>query len=170
MADELLSSVIEPWLRKNLAAMPLPVAAEVLAYLQDRAQAERPNHLRVSARLREYLDLIHPGTSRWGVQRTLEADEELVRSHVEKYARRLLGAENPLALIDRWNAWLDEAKLVLDRSTWHHTLALTLAETGKRDPGRGRVIAEHIYEPNISMSRYANRLLEAIAPAPEGIA
>ena len=147
MADDLLGNVIEPWLRENLTAMPLPVAAEVFAYFQGRVQDENPSNLCISAHLREYIDLIHPGTRRWKIKRTLAADDELVRSHAEKYARWLLSAEDPLALIDRWNAWLDEAKQAIDKYTWHHTLPLTLAR-GRQDRRWPRAPDSRAHLPN----------------------
>ena len=168
LAQELLGGEIEPWLRQNLAVMSLPVAAEVVSYFQCHPRPGRRVRLAVGTRLREYIDLVHPGVR--GAQRrwSWEAEQETARRHAEKYAKRLLAAKDPLNMIDRWNAWLEEARLALNKSPWHQALPLTLAEVAKRDPSRARTITEHIYENNLCIGAYGTLLLEAIATVPAG--
>jgi hypothetical protein len=165
LAEEVLSDAIEPWLRENVAAMPLPVAAEVLNYFHWRARRGQPVNLRVGARLREYIDLIHPG-SRMKPRQSWEEEQKAALRHAEKYATRLLAASDPLKVIHRWNDWLEEAELALEKPTWHQTLPLALAEVGKRDVRRGREIASYIYEGNLRISAYAAWLLETIVAVP----
>jgi len=165
LAEDVLSRVIEPRLREEFAGMPLPAAAEVLDYFHWRARRSHPVNLHVGTRLREYIDLVHPG-NRMKPRQSWEAEQKAVLRHTEKYAKRILGAKDPLKVIDRWNAWLEEAELALEKSTWHQTLPLTLAEVGKRNASRGREIAEYIYENNLRIGAYAAWLLEAIVVVP----
>jgi hypothetical protein len=166
LAEEMLGGVIEPWLRENLAVMPLPVAAEVVGYFHCHRRPGHPTHLAARTRLSEYIDLIHPGVRDAQPRCSWEAEQKTALRHADKHAKRLLAAKDPLKMINRWNAWLEEAKLVLDKPTWHQTLPLTLAEVAKRDAGRARSITEHIYENNLRIGAYGICLLEAIAAAP----
>jgi hypothetical protein len=165
LAETVLHDEIEPWLRENIDEFALPVAAEVLDHFAWRRHGGRAvKGPRLSRRLREYIDLVHPG-SRLRPRLDFEREAKREAAHVERYARQLAWTRNAEALIERWNDWVGEALAVMDKLPWHHTLPLTLARAAELSPPLGRRLATKIVEGDLALRDLSRPLLAAVAAA-----
>jgi hypothetical protein len=154
---------LEQWLAKQLDHLALPVAAAILSYfrLRRRRRKQVPSP-RPAGELRTYVGLVdnHP---RGHVRLDWEKELAEVRERGARYGRTLVKAKDPIAVIEHWNAWIEQCESLTGRPANHMTINAALEEVTKADLELARQLAKHMIENDLAISRFSDWMLDALA-------
>ncbi len=162
MARDFLAR-LEQWLAKQLDQLSLPVAAAILSYfrLRRRRRKQVPSP-RPADELRAYIDLVdnHP---RAHLRLDWEKEVAEVRARGARYGRTLVKAKDPIAVLERWNAWIEQCETLTGKPANHLTLNAALEEVARTDLELARRLAQDMFENELAVSRFSDWMLDALA-------
>lgn len=154
---------LEQWLAKQLDHFALPVAAAVLSYfrLRRRRRKQVPSP-RPAGELRTYVDLVdnHP---RGHVRLDWEKELTEVRKRGARYGRTLVKAKDPIAVLEHWNAWIEQCETLTGKPANHITVNAALEEAARADLELARELAKHMIDNELAISRFSDYMLDALA-------
>jgi hypothetical protein len=154
---------LEQWLAKQLDDLALPVAAAILSYfrLRRRRRKQVPSP-RPAGELRTYVDLVdnHP---RGHVRLDWEKELAEVRERGARYGRTLVKAKDPIAVLEHWNAWIEQCESLTGKPANHMTINAALEEVTRADLELARELAKHMIENELAISRFSDWMLDALA-------
>jgi hypothetical protein len=161
LAREVLASEIDPWLIEELEGFAKPVAADALDYLSWRARHDDAARVpQPSEELQEYYDLIHPTHHRElgdDYQVMLERQAEVGRA----YAHKLIDADDPTLVLDRWRDWLAEAEAAKEKLPWHASLQALFDDAGQAERALVTRVAEHLRTRGGLLAGFATGLVKS---------
>lgn len=154
---------LEQWLAEQLDQIALPVAAAILSYFRlrrgRRRQVPAP---RPTGDLRKYVDLVD-NHSRRRVRLDWERELTEVRKRGARYGRALVRARDPVAVLERWNGWVEQCETLTGTPANHMTINAALEEVARADMELARQLAQHMIDNELAVSRFSDWMLEALA-------
>jgi hypothetical protein len=165
--QELAHSVLgelEQSLANRLEELPLPVAAAVLRHFRlglhrrgGDARSPRPK-----GDLRVYVDLIDnspPRRSRLGWEKELAE----IRARGARYGDALVRSADPIAVLQRWNGWIEECEALTAQPANHLPLNAALERVAQRAPELGMRLAKYMIDNELAIARFSDRMVEVLA-------
>jgi hypothetical protein len=165
--EELAHSVLgelEQSLANRLEELPLPVAAAVLGHFRlglhrrsGDARSPRPK-----GDLRVYVDLIDnsPRTrSRLGWEKELAE----IRARSARYGDALVRSADPIAVLQRWNGWIEECEALTAQPANHLPLNAALERVAQRAPELGMRLATYMIDNELAIARFSDRMVDELA-------
>jgi hypothetical protein len=154
---------LEQWLARQLGHLALPVAAAILSHfrLRPRRRRQVPSP-RPTGELRMYVDLVD-NQPRGHVR--LDWDKELteVRERGARYGRTLVKAKDPIAVLERWNVWVEQCETLTAKPANHIPINAALEEVARAEPELARRLANHMIESELGITRFSDWMLDALA-------
>jgi hypothetical protein len=151
---------LEHWLAGRLEDLPLPVAAAALSnFRRRRGGIATP---RTKGELRAYLDLVdnhQPAPTRidW------EAELAEIRARGARYANALVRADDPVAVLERWNGWVEACEALTASPANHLPLQAALERVAQRTPELATRLAIHMTQNELAIARFSDRMLDELA-------
>ena len=162
LAQDVLEE-LEQWFSGQLDQLALPVAAAILSYFRLRPRRRRKVPMpRQTGELRMYVDLVD-NHSRGVVRLDWEKELDEVRARGARYGRRLARSKHPVAVLERWNDWIDQCETLTGKPADHMTMNAALAEIPRVDVELARRLAAHMIENELSISRFSDWMLDELA-------
>lgn len=165
--EELAHSVLgelEQSLANRLEELPLPVAAAVLGHfrlgLHRRGGDSRSP--RPKGDLRVYVDLIDnspPRRSRLGLEKELAE----IRARGARYGDALVRSADPIAVLQRWNGWIEECEALTAQPANHLPLNAVLERVAQRAPELGIRLATYMIDNELAIARFSDRMVDELA-------
>jgi len=153
---------LEQWLAGRLGELPLPVAAAVLNYfhLRRRRRGTVPTP-RAKGDLRAYVDLIDNNHGRTRLDWETELAE--LRARGARYGDMLARSADPIAVLERWNGWVEECEALTARPANHLPLRFTLERVAQSAPALATRLATHMVEHQLTIARFSDPMLDELA-------
>jgi hypothetical protein len=164
--QELARSVLgelEQWLACRLEELPLPVAAAVLSYF--RLRRRRPGDVpspRATGDLRAYVDLVD---NNYRGRTRLDWETELaeLRARGTRYGDVLVRSADPVAVLERWNGWIEACEALTARPANHLPLKAALERVAQSAPALATRLATHMVEHELTIARFSDGMLDELA-------
>jgi hypothetical protein len=154
---------LERWLATQVDKLALPVAAAILSYFRSRRRRRKQLPApRPTGDLRKYVDLVdnHP---RGRVRLDWERELTEVRERGARYGRTLARAKDPVAVLERWNGWVEQCETLTGKPANHMTINAALEEVARADLELARRLAQHVIDNELAVSRFSDWMLDALA-------
>lgn len=162
MARDVLEK-LEHWLAQQIDHVALPVAAAILSYFRLRPRRRRQVRApRPTGELRKYVDLVD-NYPRGHVRLDWERELTEVRERGARYGRTLVKTKGSVAVLERWNAWIEECETLTGKPANHMTINAALEEVARADLALARRLADHMIEKELAISRFSDWMLDALA-------
>jgi hypothetical protein len=154
---------LEQWLAGRLGELPLPVAAAVLRYfrLRRRRRGDAPTP-RAKGDLRAYVDLVDNNDH----DRTrLDWETELAetRTRSARYGDMLVRSADPVAVLERWNSWIEACEALTARPANHLPLQFALERVAQGAPAVATRLVTHMVEHQLTIARFSDAMLHELA-------
>jgi hypothetical protein len=160
ITDQAISQEIDGWAMQQLEEVPVTVGVKLLEYFSIRSNDDIARGVpEPRGELREYVDLIE-GPHFTGVA-SYEQEIAAQETRASVYANRLASEQDPIAVIERWNSFIEE-RLERDRAFQAGTLRRTLGLLAKAAPDVAMRIAEHLFSTDAVMLAYADDLVREL--------
>jgi hypothetical protein len=154
---------LEQWLADRLEELPLPVAAAVLSHfrLRRRRRGAVPTP-RPTGDLGAYVDLID--NNEHGRTR-LDWETELaeLRARSVRYGDRLMRSADPVAVLERWNGWIEACEALTARPANHLPLRFALERVAQSAPALATRLVTHMIEHRLTVARFSDPMLDELA-------
>jgi hypothetical protein len=154
---------LEQWLADRLEELPLPVAAAVLSHfrLRRRRRGAVPTP-RPTGDLGAYVDLID--NNEHGRTR-LDWETELAElgARSVRYGDRLVRSADPVAVLERWNGWIEACEALTARPANHLPLRFALERVAQSAPGLATRLATHMVKHQLTIARFSDPMLDELA-------
>jgi hypothetical protein len=164
LAGNVLSE-LEQWLGDRLEELPLPVAAAVLNHfhIRRRRRGAVPTP-RAKGNLRAYVDLI--GNDRGRTRLDWETELAELRARSVRYGDRLVRSADPLAVLERWNGWIEACEALTARPANHLPLRFALERVAQSAPALATRLVTHMGEHQLTIARFSDAMLDELARQP----
>jgi hypothetical protein len=164
--EELARSVLgelEQWLAGRLKELPVPVAAAVLSYfgLRRRHRGDVPSP-RATGELRAYVDLVN-NNDRGRIRLDWETELAELRARGARYGDMLVRSADPVAVLERWNGWIEACEALTARPANHLTLQAALQRVAQSAPALATRLAAHMVEHELAIARFSDAMLDELA-------
>jgi hypothetical protein len=188
LLDRALSEV-DAVIVSDAGELSMPVRAEAYSYLLNRAQARERLRRDLAeegdeegagelgsisipdpgADLDAYLFLIHCGQVGPPDPESLHEEDEKLRTRAKVLAADLIGAQNPLVVLDRWSRWCEEAQDATGELRFGFAPSLVLRDVAREDPALGRRLVDHLIATGSELrASAAMAMAEIVASGDEG--
>ena len=164
--QELARSVLggpEQWLAGRLEELPLPVAAAVLSYfhLRRRRRGDVPTP-RAKGDLRTYVDLVD-NNDRGRTRLDWETELAELRARGARYGDMLVRSADPVAMLERWNGWIEACEALTARPANHLPLMFALERVAQSaPPALATRLAAHMIEHQLTIGRFSDAMLDEL--------
>ena len=154
---------LEQWLAGRLGELPLPVAAAVLSHfhLRRRRRGEVPSP-RPNGDLRAYVDLVD-NNHRSRTRLDWETELAELRACGARYGDMLVRSADPVAVLERWNGWVEECEALTARPANHLPLRFALERVAQSAPALATRLATHMVEHQLTIVRFSEPMLDELA-------
>jgi hypothetical protein len=164
--QELAGSVLgelEQWLAGRLRELPLPVAAAVLSYfrLRRRRRGDIPSPP-ARGDLRVYVDLVD-NNDHGRIRLDRESELAELRARSARYGDMLMRSADPVAMLERWNGWIEACQALTARPANHLPLKFALARVAQSAPALATRLAAHMIEHQLTITRFSDAMLDDLA-------
>jgi hypothetical protein len=96
------------------------------------------------ADLNAYFFLVHFGQVGPPDPESLQEEDERLRAKAKAIAADVIGANEPLEVLDRWSRWCEEARDATGELRLGFGPSLVLQDVAREDPALGRRLADHL--------------------------
>jgi hypothetical protein len=154
---------LEQWLAGRLKELPVPVAAAVLSYfrLRRRRRGDVPSP-RATGDLRAYVDLVD-NNDRSHTRLDWETELAELRARGARYGDMLVRSADPVAVLERWNGWIEACEALTARSANHLPLQAALQRVAQSAPALAKRLAAHMVEHELAIARFSDAMLDELA-------
>ena len=164
--EDLARSVLvelEQWLAGRLDELPVPVAAAVVSYfrLRRRHRGDVPSP-RATGDLRAYLDLVD-NSYRGHARLDWETELAELRARGARYGDMLVRSADPVAVLERWNGWIEACEALTARPANHLPLQAALQRVAQSAPTLATRLAAHMVEHELAIARFSDAMLDQLA-------
>jgi hypothetical protein len=155
---------LEQSLANRLEELPLPVAAAVLGHFRlglhrrgGDGRSPRPK-----GNLRVYVDLIDNSPRR---RSRLGWEKELaeIRARGARHGDALVRSADPIAVLQRWNGWIEECEALTAQPANHLPLNAALERVAQRAPELGMRLATYMIDNELAIGRFSDRMVDQLA-------
>jgi hypothetical protein len=155
---------LEQWLANRLEELPLPVAAAVLSHfrLGLRRRGSDTTSPRPKGDLRVYVDLVD-NNQRGRARLSWEKELAEVRARGARHGDALVHSADPIAVLQRWNGWIEECEALTARPANHLPLNAALERVAQSAPELATDLATHMIENELAIARFSDRMLDELA-------
>jgi hypothetical protein len=154
---------LEQWLAGRLEELPLPVAAAVLSCFRLRLRrADVAVTPAAKGDLRAYLDLVD-NNQHGRTRQDWETELAEIRACGARYGDVLVRSADPVAMLERWNGWIEACEALTARPASHLPLNAALERMAQSAPELATRLATHMVENELAIARYGDRMLDELA-------